>query len=448
MQAPVATLIADTAPIESRPAHLISLPFLVLRASTAAGAFGMGLVQLLVFSRVLTPDRFSIYIVLGGIGYSLWLCDLGLAKVLFVKLRAARLAGTTDPRAAAEASAVILFYVLLALGGSLTCFAVMAARPSFSLFDAADFALFFSYVALNLAWFTLRSISIAVDEYLFYEKLELVRRVGNIATMLAMLVGLPFTAFLIGSNALWIALLTAAAAKLIRCGALAPRVRGFPRELVQFFRLNRTSIARSGTSALSDLFTYMFPYYVVPAVFGLGAPVIILELTFRIFRGAAMIYVAACDLAIPGQTRALAAHDAPRLIRTTLLAAALCAVPAAFACGLLIFVPQQLFTFLLRSAAAVPPPIAHILVALLLAGLVQTVAQSLLQHTGFFREIARIGIAIAAAMVAATVVSVLAQFDIVGFLTAYAVVFASGVLYYIVAIVRGPIRAATLGTAA
>ena len=227
--------------------------------------------------------------------------------------------------------------------------------------------------------------------------------------MLAMLIGLPFTVFLIGSNALWAALLTAAAAKLIRCGALAPRVRGFPREIIEFFRSNSTSIARSGTSALSDLFTYMFPYYVVPAAFGLGAPVIILELTFRIFRGAAMIYVAACDLAIPGQTRALAAHDAPRLVRTTLLAAALCAVPAAFACGLLIFVPQQLFTFLLRSAASVPPPIAHILVALLLAGLVQTVAQSLLQHTGSFREIARIGIAIAAAMVAATVVSVAGQ---------------------------------------
>ncbi len=199
----------------------------------------MGLVQLLVFSRVLTPDRFSIYIVLGGIGYSLWLCDLGLAKVLFVKLRAARLAGTTDPRAAAEASAVILFYVLLALGGSLVCFAAMAARPLFSLFDAADFALFFCYVALNLAWFTLRSVSISVDQYLFYEKLELVRRVGNIATMLAMLIGLPFTVFLIGSNALWAALLTAAAAKLIRCGALAPRVRGFPREIIEFFRLQQ-----------------------------------------------------------------------------------------------------------------------------------------------------------------------------------------------------------------
>ena len=86
----------------------------------------------------------------------------------------------------------------------------------------------------------------------------------------------------------------------------------------------------------------------MPWAFGLGAPTIILEATFRIFRGASVIYAAACDLAIPGQTRALAARDAPKLIRTTLIAAALCCVPAAFACGLLIFASKQLFVFLLR----------------------------------------------------------------------------------------------------
>jgi len=79
-------------------------------------------------------------------------------------------------------------------GGALVCFAVMSARPSFSILDATDFALFFLYVTLNLTWVCLRSISIAVDEYVFYEKLELARRVGNMATILAMLIGLPFTA--------------------------------------------------------------------------------------------------------------------------------------------------------------------------------------------------------------------------------------------------------------
>ena len=276
----------------------------------------------------------------------------------------------------------------------------MAARPSFSLLEAADFGLFFFYITLNLTWVCLRSLSIAVDEYVFYEKLELVRRVGNMATILAMLIGLPFTAFLVGSNVLWAVLVTSAVAKLLSRGAMAPQLRGFARELMAFFRTNMRSIARSGTFALSDIFIYTFPYYVVPWAFGLGAPIIILEATFRIFRGASVIYTAACDLAIPGQTRALAARDAPKLIRTTLIAAALCCLPAAFACGLLIFASKQLFAFLLGSAATVPPTVTPILVVMLLANLVQMVAQSLLLHAGFFREISRIGLGVAVAMVA------------------------------------------------
>jgi hypothetical protein len=443
MHGTVASPSADAAPAEKVPARLISIPFLLLRVSTAGGAFAMGLVQTLVFARVLSPDRFSLFILVGAIGYSLWLCDLGLAKILFVQLRTAHLAGKTDARAAAQATAVILFYVLLAAGGALVCFAVMNARPSFSILDATDFALFFLYVTLNLTWVCLRSISIAIDEYVFYEKLELARRIGNVATVLAMLIGLPFTAFLVGSNALWAILVGTAAAKLLSRGAMAPRLRGFTGELAQFFREHMKSIVRSGTFALSDIFIYTFPYYVVPWAFGLGAPTIILEATFRIFRGASVIYTAACDLAIPGQTRALAARDASSLMRTTLIAAALCCLPAAFACLLLIFASKQLFAFLLGSAATVPPAVTPILIVMLLANLAQMVSQSLLLHAGFFREISRIGAGIAVAMIAATAISVAAKFNVVEFLAAYATVYTAGALYLVIAACRGPIRAAS-----
>jgi O-antigen/teichoic acid export membrane protein len=441
MQANTASLSADGAPVENPAARLISIPFLLLRVSTAGGAFAMGLVQTLVFARVLTPDRFSLFILVGAIGYSLWLCDLGLAKILFVQLRAAHLAGKTDARAG-QATAVIVFYVLLAAGGSLICFGFMAARPSFSLLEAADFGLFFFYITLNLTWVCLRSLSIAVDEYVFYEKLELVRRIGNMATILAMLVGLPFTAFLVCSNVLWAVLVTSAVAKLLSRGAMAPQLRGFARDLMEFFQTNMRSIARSGTFALSDIFIYTFPYYIVPWAFGLGAPIIILEATFRIFRGASVIYTAACDLAIPGQTRALAARDSSKLVRTTLIAAALCCLPAAFACGLLIFASKQLFAFLLGSAATVPPTVTPILVVMLLANLVQMVAQSLLLHAGFFREISRIGLGVAVAMVVATAIAVVADLTIVEFLGVYAAVYTAGALYLAVAAYRGPILAA------
>src|ERR1700727_2266112 len=152
MQVNAAPRSADGTPVENPAARLISIPFLLLRVSTAGGAFAMGLVQTLVFARVLAPDRFSLFILVGAIGYSLWLCDLGLAKILFVQLRGAHIAGKTDTRAAAQATAVIVFYVLLAACGALVCFGVMSIRPTVSILAATDFGLFFLYTTLNLTW--------------------------------------------------------------------------------------------------------------------------------------------------------------------------------------------------------------------------------------------------------------------------------------------------------
>ena len=112
----------------NRLADLISLPYLLLRGSTAATAFAMGFVQTFTFARVLSPDRFSLFIVVGAIGYTLWLTDLGLAKILFVNLRAAHLNGRHDERAARQATSVILFYALLALTAAFLAAAVRLRR--------------------------------------------------------------------------------------------------------------------------------------------------------------------------------------------------------------------------------------------------------------------------------------------------------------------------------
>jgi O-antigen/teichoic acid export membrane protein len=444
MHANIGSLPDTVAPAAKPPERLISIPYLFLRASTAGGALTMGFVQTFVFARILSPERFSIFIVVGAIGYTLWVTDLGLAKILFVNLRKPHLAGGRDERAARQATAVILLYVLLAIAASLGCLAATLAHAASTLRGAFELSMFMLYITLNLAWYSLRTISIAVDLFVFFERLELVRRVVNIATMLAMLAGLPLVAFLIGSNVLWAALFTIATAKLVRRGALAPRVPNFLAELVSFFRLNWHSIARSSTGALSAVFIATFPYYFVPAAYGLGAAPIILEVTMRIFRGACVIFAAICDLAIPGQTRALAAHDVQRLVKTTLLAVGLCCVPAAIACGLLIFAGGPLFAFLLRAAATVPAGVVPILVALLLASILQIVAEALLQYSGYFRSLAYNGAAVVVAMIVITALSAVAKFDIVSFLTAYTVVYSAGAVCLAIAAVRGPIHATAI----
>jgi hypothetical protein len=447
MHANIGLLPEDAAPKElapsEQPERLISIRYLLLRVLTAGGAFAMGFVQTFVFARILPPDRFSIFIVVGGIGYSLWITDLGLAKILFVNLRAGHLAGKPSEEDARQATAVIMFYVLLGVTASLVCIALRYSQPSAALGDAVELGLFLLYITLNLSWYSLRSLSIAVDVYVSYEKLELGRRILTVAAMLAMLVGLPLMAFLIGVNVLWGVLHLAAASRLVSRGALATPGRGIWCELIAFFGLNWSSIARSSTGALSGVFVATFPYYFVPVAFGLGAAPIILEVTFRIFRGGAVIYAAACDLTLPGQTRALAARDFSRMVKTTLLAVGLCSLAAVFGCALLIFAGDPLFKFLLHSAATIPPQIAPILVVLLLVNVVQIVAEALLQHTGYFRSLAHVGLLMAVMMVMATAVTVYAKLDIVGFLIAYTAVFTVGTLVLAIAAVMGPIRASS-----
>jgi O-antigen/teichoic acid export membrane protein len=447
MHAPFDQLSDSPAPAKTpqeMPAQrLISIPYLLLRGSTAACAVAMGFVQTFVFARVLDPERFSIFILTAAVGYSLWIADLGLAKIAFVNLRAPHLAGTRNTRAASEAGAIILFYILLSTAAALACFTAVLQRSGATLQDAFDLALFLSFIALNLAWSALRTISMAVDLFVFFERLELLRRAVNIATLLAILLGLPLTVFLAGSNVLWAALFAAAMSKLGRHGALVLSLRGLPRVLHDFFAANWHAVWKSSAGALSELFTVTFPYYVVPIAFGLGPAPIILDTAFKIFRGGCVIFAAVCDLAVPGQTRAYHARDGKSLVVTTLLAVGLCAIPALVASGILIFGGQELYHFLLRTAASVPPQVTPIVVALLLAGVLQIVAEALLQHTGYFRSLAVSGAIMVAVMIAATAVTFAAKLSLVGFLTAYAMAYALGAIVTALASIAGPIRTAS-----
>jgi O-antigen/teichoic acid export membrane protein len=423
-------------------AGVLSLPYLLLRSSTAGAAVVAGLVQTFVFARVLSPETFSIFILVGTFGVSLWLFDLGAAKILFVRQRARHLAQRVDGPEPAQASAVVALYALLVLAGTLLCFAVMAARPAATPWQAAEFALFFSFCALNLVWFPLRNVSNAVDEFLYFETLEAIRRAGHIAAMLALLIGLPLPAFLLLGNLLWFTVLAACIARLLRKGALAPALGGFGNTLALFWRANRAELLRSGNYAVGELAIYNFPYLVVPLVFGLGAPTIILDTVFKVFRGATLIYAASLDPLIPRQTRAFAERDAASLKKATLTAAILCAIPTIVLCGLLLFAGDRLFALLLGHAATVPRTAVLVLVVLLLANLAQNVASNLLLHTGFFREIARVASVLMGLMAAMTAVAILARVGIVGFIAGYAAVYVAGAALYVTAVLRRPFRLA------
>ncbi len=425
-----------------RSFEYFSLRYLALRAMTSAGAVIAGLVQTFVFARVLEPDLFSVFILIGTLGLALWLFDLGIAKILFVRLRAAQLQSSSPREITDQATAVVWLYGAIVLVGGFLCFGVTALRPDYSLLYAAEFGLFFVFSALNLVWFALRNISIAIDEFMYFESLEAVRRIGHIALLLSMLVGLPLIAFVILSNVLWAVPITLCVRRLLARGGLTGSLRGIPGRLRVFFKRNRKELLRSGGFAAGELYIYNFPYLLVPFAFGLGAPTIVLDTTFKIFRGAALIYGVGCDIAVPRQTRAFADGDVPGLIRVTLIGMAIAALPTAILCTLLYFAADKIFALLLGPAATMPQAAGPILIVLMAANLVQNFSTSLMIHTGFFRDMSRLAIGMSVAMTIVSLGAIAARLDIVGFLIAYTCVYVAGAVAFLALALYGPIQTA------
>jgi hypothetical protein len=422
--------------------RLISIPFFLLRSTTAGAALLTGLLQTYVFAHVLSAERFSIFILVAAIGYSLWLMDFGIVKILFVRLRARFLNKDKSDAVDGHATAVVLFYFALVSTGALLCFLFMATQTSATLREAAEFGLFFWFIALNLVWFAMRNISIAVDEYVLFEALETVRRAGYFIGLGAVLAGLSLLAMLAVLNALWAVVIAVCVKRMLARRALRARLGGFIANLVAFFRANKAELVRSGTYAASEIYVGNYPYLIVPVLFGLGAPPIILDTTFKVFRGGATIFGAVCDILVPRQTSASAERDGPTLVKATLTAAALCAIPASMACLILIFGADRLFSILLGNATTMPPATTPILIVLLIANLTQMVTHSVLVHNGYFREVARIGMGVVAAMTIVGGLAIIVRFDIVQFLEAYTAVYTCGAVAAVVLMIRGPIRLA------
>jgi O-antigen/teichoic acid export membrane protein len=437
---PFIVLRAQTAQMTGK--RLISYRYMVLRASTAAGTLGTGLLQTFVFARVLTPERFSLFIFFAALGYSLYLADVGIVKVLFVNLRGRFLQKKPLGAIAGQATMVFALYVVLAAIASAVCFLILAGRFHYSMIDSAELTLFFVFNAINLPWVALRYFSIAIDEYVYFEMLEALRRGINTVALLALLLGLPAFIFLLAINAGWIAVVSAAIVKLKQREAFAGDFRRNFVCFVAFLRSNRSKLFSSGVYALSETYIYNLPYFLAPWAFGLGAPTIILDTTFKVYRVANQFYSAACDSLVPRQTSALAERDGPAMGRATWLAAALCAIPAAAVCGLLIFAADKIFAVLLGPAAVMPPATTPIIIMLLVGNLAQMVSHSVLVHTGFFKEVARISFALVAVLTVIAAFAVWAHFDIVQFLNAYAAAYTCGALATVALMIRGPIRLA------
>jgi O-antigen/teichoic acid export membrane protein len=440
-QNPAGSVPADTPAGEAD--RFLSIPYLFLRATTAGGGLVGGLVQTFVFARILDPERFSVFILVGTLGIALWLSDIGLVKIVFVRMRAWLLGGAQAGASVVwHATAIVILYFLLGIACTVLCF-FGALILGAGAYGGLELALFFLFTAITLVWFALRNISLAVDDFIFFEVMEVTRRTLHVGFMLATLVGVSLMAFLVIANLIWIALFAVMIARLSRKGALQATVAGFPGHLRSFFRDNRKEVVSGGTYAVNEFYLYNFAYAIVPVAYGLGAPTIILDTLFKVIRGATVLYSAACDVALPRQTRAHSEGDRKSIVLATWMAAGLASLPGIAICIALAFFSEPMFRLLLGESAVMPQAISHLMIILLAANLVQTVSNFLLIHTGYFKVIARLSVLVSLAATLVAGIAVFAGADLEGFIRGFTAVYVASALCYLTLALRGPLRKKT-----
>jgi len=423
--------------------RFLSIPYLLLRATTAGGGLVGGLVQTFVFARILDPERFSVFILVGTLGIALWLSDIGLVKIIFVRMRAWLLGGAEPgARVVWHATAIVILYFLLGIVCTIACFfgALMLGAGAYG---GLELALFFLFTAITLVWFALRNISLAIDDFIFFEAMEVTRRTLHVGFMLATLVGLSLMAFLVIANLIWAALFVLMIGRLARKGALQATMAGFPGHLRSFFRDNRKEVVSGGTYAVNEFYLYNFAYAIVPVAYGLGAPTIILDTLFKVIRGATVLYSAAADVALPRQTRAYNEGDRRTLMLATWMAAGLGSLPGIAICIALAFFSEPMFRLLLGESATMPQAISNLMIILLAANLVQTVSNFLLIHTGYFRVIARVSVLVSLAATLVAGIAVAAGADLEGFIRGFTAIYVASALSYLTLALRGPLRKKT-----
>lgn len=420
----------------------IPISYLLVRVTTGAGAVLGGLIQTFVFARVLGTQDFAVFILLSSFGVAMNALDLGVAKLLFVRMRKAFLQGKLTAKIARQATSVVAFYAGIVIACVVACVLVVSVLPGLSAWQSTQYSLYFLFAALNFIWLPLRNVSLAVDQFVFFEYLEAARRIGNAGLTLALLAGLPMLPFLIAINALWAILLWLAIARLVRERALTLSGAGMSRNATAFYRENRKSLIGSSVYGTTEIYIYAFPYAVVSAFFGLGAATIILDTMLKVLRGASLLYAAGCDVAVPSQTRAFASADRSALLRALWLAIAICAVPASILCLALFLYSDVIFATLLGPAAVMPDAAVDILTILLLTSAIQAVSHSLLVHTGYFREIARLNLGVALTLTVLTAAALAAGFDLLGFIALYAAALSAGAFFAMALAVNKPIGSA------
>ncbi|WP_443970681.1 hypothetical protein [Sphingobium sp. CR28] len=352
------------------------------KLANVALAMLWGFVVTFVFVRVLPLADFRAFLLLVAFANFTVSAEFGFSTIIYARLR--RHLITREGTFRSEEVGVLLAFMLgvILLGGMLLLLAMRAGlittgRP-------ALFIAFYGVAAMNLVALLAKRALAALDHNLWWEGLDLIRRVSGIALLLGALAGLSiFTSviaqLLVAAVCVLIGLATVHRALRLPVGHwFAWRAGG--RHVRQHYLAD---IGRTMLLTVSDIAAYNAPYFTIAAATKDVRPLLVFDFIFKMSRAVSGIIRALVETAMPAITRSLHVHDAARF-SASLRRVLKKSVAVAALLALLIVAAGDPLSSVLFDRQAVLGSVELAIVALLLLGLAP-ICVSVYVQTGLAR---------------------------------------------------------------
>lgn len=297
------SLVAHSGRLERRPGLLAAA-----KLANVALAMAWGFVVTFVFVRLLPIGEFRAFLVLVAFANFTVSAELGLSSIVYSRLRRARVAGEGDFRNEEISALAWTMMGIVLIGGAL-----LGAAMASGLVETRRpvlFLAFYGVTAVNLLAVLARRTLAALDHNLWWEVLDLVRRLSGIALLLAALGGLPLLDSVLIQLAIALLMLWLGVSTVHRTlGMPAGAWLGVGRGAAHIRRHYLADFSRTGALTLFDVAAYNAPYFTIAAATQDPRPLLLFDFAFKLSRALSATIRALTETALPGLTRAWFARD-------------------------------------------------------------------------------------------------------------------------------------------
>lgn len=401
--------------------------YLFVRMLNSSLGIAWGFLFTIIMIRVIGVNQYSWFVLVSAIGLYLTSSDLGVANLVYARLRTNFLLGNIKALQAPVQGAVVLYFgVATAAFALFGVYAIASISPA--KVSVGALVLFALGTAAGLPWALMRSVSAAVNQHLEYEVVDFLRRIGQLVIICCLMMNCTLEAAFLGCDLLWLASIAIVLRRLRSTGLIvAPRsLTEGRRQIGEFARFFGPDIGHSTAFSLSEAAIYNFPYVLLPLLYGAGG-VVVFDVFNKFVRAAITVNQGVSLGFLPQVSHAYVAQQSQRLTQWLCLTFALSLVAMVTMTVITISWREDVFFLLMHdNRNLITTDVVVAIIVFSIANAIQNTAGSFIFNVGLINLAKVLALVMVAMFAAMTAILFIIKVSIGQFILCYALIYLIG----------------------